>query len=373
MGVIRSTVQTGTVRRRIAILGVFSLVVFYAQLTFAGPAAAAAFTGGFSPTIVGGRADLHGHGVVNGADDANEFYGSTHIIDGMLDCDAWGAIANAGSAGDGTIDGTDDCSLVGYDGTVNGVTIEVVNGLFQVGNGPLPTVFNANDPDNPDVGDSQFAWSTIGGRVDANGDETIDGDDCHFGVRGQADILGNLGANECGFVTPPNTADNGLVDLNSDTDITSAGDSCANGCFFRHDVANGVVQALECPGHAGDPRNQVVGTPASETLTGTGVNDIVCGLGGSDVLRGLSGRDLLLGGLGRDRLLGGLGNDRLFGGPGNDRLFGGPGNDGLFGGPGNDRLFGGPGRDHHDGGRGTDLGVGGPGRDTFIRCENRQQ
>jgi hypothetical protein len=101
MVAIRSTVRSGTVRRRIAVLGMFSLIVFYAQLTLADPAAAAAFTGGFSPTIVSGRADLDGNAVVNGADDANEFYGDTHIIDGRLDCNAWLLTPNDGSADDG--------------------------------------------------------------------------------------------------------------------------------------------------------------------------------------------------------------------------------------------------------------------------------
>ena len=34
----------------------------------------------------------------------------------------------------------------------------------------LPTVFNAADPDNPNVAPADFGWSTIDGRVDANGD-----------------------------------------------------------------------------------------------------------------------------------------------------------------------------------------------------------
>ncbi len=117
----------------------------------------------------------------NGTDDSTAFYGYTYIIDGELDCNAWGATANDGSQGNGTIDIADDCTLVGYDGTADGVTINVVDGDFQVGNGPLPTVFNANEPNNPDIGHSDFAWSTIDGRVDSNGDEAINGEDCHFG------------------------------------------------------------------------------------------------------------------------------------------------------------------------------------------------
>jgi Ca2+-binding RTX toxin-like protein len=352
MGVIRSTARAGAARRRVAVLGVFSLMAFYAQLTFAGPAAAAPFNGGFSPTIVSQLADLNGDRAIGSNDNAIAFYGDTDIIDGQLDCDAWGPLANDGSAGDGTIGAADDCSLVGYDGSPDGDTIDVRDGLFLVGNGPLPTVFNAADPNNPNVAPSDFAWSAIDGRVDSDGNELITGNDCHFGVRGQADILGNPGANQCGFATPPNTANNGLVDLDDDVDITAL-DSCGNGCFFGHNVTNGKVQALECPGHEGDARNQIVGTSGADVLTGTAGADIICGRGGSDVLRGLGGNDLLLGGLGADRLVGGLGNDRLFGGIGNDRLFGGRGNDLL------------------DGGLGNDLGVGGPGADTFFRCERR--
>jgi Ca2+-binding RTX toxin-like protein len=398
MGDLRST-RPGRGIRRLAVLGVLFLTIFSVQLLLAAPAGAANLTGGFSPTIIGGGADLNGDGVAGQRDDANAFYGDTHIIDGMLDCDTWGAIANAGTAGSGTITGADDCSLVGYDGTPDGVTIEVVNGVFQVGNGPLPTVFNASDPDNPDVSDSDFAWSAIDGRVDSNGDEAIDGDDCHFGLVGEtsdaglgdatdgADVLGNQGgANLCGFATPPNTADNGLVDLNDDADITAA-DSCSNGCFFGHDIVLGKVQALECTGHEGEPGNHVVGTSGPDVLRGTTGRDIICGRRGNDVLIGLRGNDLLLGGRGADtlrghrgadvlrgargpdRLLGGPGRDRLLGGPGRDRLRGGPGRDRLRGGPGRDRLLGGRGNDFLNGGRGVDTCRGGPGRDRSVRCE----
>jgi Ca2+-binding RTX toxin-like protein len=395
---IRSVVHTGTTRRQLAASGVLLLIAFYAQLTFADPAAAAPFTGGLSPTIVSNLADLNGDGVVNGRDDANAFYGDTHIIDGALDCNAW-LLPNDGSAGDGVIDLLDDCTLIGYDGSPTGVTILVVNGDFQVADGPLPTVFNALDPDNPDVSDSDFAWSTINGRVDSNGDEAITADDCHLGLIGLADdvglgdptvgvnILGNdlADSNPCGFATPPADAHDGLVDLNGDGNITAA-DSCAR-CFFGHGVATGRAQVATpsfsaCPGHGADTRNQVVGTSGADVLTGTAGADVICGLGGNDILTGKGGNDLLLGGIGRDTLRGGLGTDRLIagrgrdrlvGGPGNDRLVGNPGSDRLFGGPGRDRMLGGPGNDRLDGGRGNDFGVGGPGADTFVRCETRKR
>ena len=510
--------------------------------------------------IIGERADLNGDGVVNGRDDSNEFYGDTSIIDGRLDCNAW-TVPNDGDAGNGVIQTNDDCELIGYDGTAAGVTIVVSGGAFEVPNGRLPTVFNAADPDNPDVGDSDFAWSAIGGRVDSNGNEAIDGFDCHFGLIGEtvdaglgdatdgADVLGNPGANECGFSSPPAGANNGFVDLNSNT-VIGAADSCS-GCFFGLDLVLGLVQAQpdeitlepatdtntvgtdhtvtatvtdefgtpvageavhfavtgvgtpvpasgddttdadgeatftftnetagantvtacvdanadqscgggelsdtatktwvagpatdialtpatdtnpigtshtltatvtdefgnpvagedvhfavtgdptpvpasgdgvtnaagqatftftngtvgtntitgciddddgldcdmgeasdtatktwveeQCPGFEGDPRNQVVGTAAGETLVGTSGRDIICGLGGNDVLRGLGGNDLLLGGGGADLALGGAGADTARGGNGRDELRGGDGNDRLFGEAGNDSLFG---------------------------------
>jgi hypothetical protein len=456
-----------------------------------GPTSGGTLTGGFSPTIVGGLADLNGDGVVNGRDDANAFYGDTHIIDGALDCDAWTS-DNDGAAGSGTITTADDCTLIGVDGTPDGVTIEVIDGEFQVADGPLPTVFNAADPDNPDVGASDFAWSAIGGRVDSDGNEAINANDCHFGLIGQtvdaglgdptdgADILGNNLAetNPCGFGNAPDPANNGLVDLNSDGDITAADDSC-NDCFFGHDVDTGFVMAFgaetldltpatatnpkgthhtvtahvedgtgtpvagvtvrftviganptsgsgttngsgdatftytgsvagidsitafadtdgdstqdpgepggtaaktwgnpppkHCPGHNGDPRNQVVGTPGPDALVGTPGADVICGKGGADTLVGLGGNDLLLGGGGADLLKGGAGRDTLRGGRGSDELRGGRGGDNLAGGPGNDQLYGGRGNDHLAGGPGFDLGVGGPGRDTIVGCERRQQ
>jgi Ca2+-binding RTX toxin-like protein len=370
MSAIRSTVYTGTARRRLALFGVFVLMAFYAQLTFAGPAAAAPFTGGVSPTIINNLADLNGDGVVSGTDDSNAFYGDTAIIDGALDCDAW-VNDNDGLLGSGTITVDDDCTLVGYDGTVDGVTITVDGGAFLAWSGPLPTVFNAADPDNPSVLASDFAWSTRSGLVDSNGDETIDAEDCSVDVIGTADILGNdaLNTNPCGFATLTDPADNGKVDLNSDGDITTA-DSCAR-CFLGHRVILGVVQQANCPGHVGDPRNQVVGTPGPDFLVGTAGADVICGRGGNDILIGKRGNDLLLGGSGADRLRGGPGADILKGGGGRDVLRGGSGNDRLSGGPGRDRLYGESGNDRLNGGRGFDLGVGGPGRDTFFSIERR--
>jgi Ca2+-binding RTX toxin-like protein len=342
-----------------------ALLALCISLLLAGPAGAGPLTGGFSPTIVAGGADVDGNGIVNAGDDANAFYGDTSIIDGKLDCDAWGVAANDGSEGDGTIDDSDDCSLVGYDGTPDGVTIDVVNGSFDVGNGPLPTVFNASDPDNPSVFDSDFAWSARDGRVDSNGNELIDSNDCHVGVVDSIDVLSNDAgdSNPCGFASSPNTADNGLLDFNNDQDITGV-DSCSDGCFFGLDVDMGKVQEVECPGFEGDPRHDVIGTSGDDTLIGTAGSDIICARSGDDTLVGAGGKDLLLGAGGADVARGGGGRDVLRGGTGRDR---------LLGGDAGDRLFGERGNDHLNGGGGFDRGFGGAGHDTFVSCEVRHQ
>src|SRR5215218_2396777 len=253
----KRTRRPRTPHRGLTVLGVVFLMICV-QLALAAPAAARPLTGGFSPTIINGAADLNGDGVVNGRDDSNAFYGDTSIIDGFLDCDNW-TTDNDGTAGDGVIDVNDNCTLIGYDGTADGVTINVVAGEFQVADGPLPTVFNAADPDNPDFSDPDDChFGLVGETVDAGLGDPTDG----------ADILGS-GAT-CGFATPPAAANNGLVDLNSDGAITAA-DSCTDGCFFGHDVASGFVMelAVECPGFEGDPRNDVVGTAGPDILSGT--------------------------------------------------------------------------------------------------------
>jgi hypothetical protein len=75
MGVIRLTARPRVARRRVALLGALFLTAFYAQLMLAGPAAAAPYTGGFSPTVFNGMADLNGDNQVTGRDDSNAFYG----------------------------------------------------------------------------------------------------------------------------------------------------------------------------------------------------------------------------------------------------------------------------------------------------------
>lgn len=299
-------------------------------------ALAAPITTGLSPTLYGTAgdtaADLNGDGLVTTTDDSAALYGDTAIIDGKLDCNAWTS-DNDGAAGSGTITIADDCTLVAFDGASDhdGLQIRVVDGAFAtmrddnttpgafvpIPDGTaLPTVFNAAQPDNPSVFSSDFAWSTIDGRVDSNGNAEIDGEDCTFNVVGTVDVLGSdVG---CGFAVTPDASMNGKVDLNSDETITNA-DTCFDGCFFGRNVVRGVVDGgLVCT---------EVGTAGPDILVGTDGRDVICGLGGNDTMRGLDGRDTLKGGRGNDLMRGQIGNDKLVGGNGTDKANGGLGRD----------------------------------------------
>jgi hypothetical protein len=123
-------------------------------------------------------------------------------------------------------------------------------------------------------------------------------------------------------------------------DGNDVGDDCQLDKIYLTSLATlpaGPPQAPSCPGFAGDPRNQIIGTPEGDELVGSPRADVICGLKGKDLIRGLGGKDILLGGPGPDRLRGGPKADLLKGGPKNDRLNGGPGRDRCRGGPGRDR------------------------------------
>jgi len=226
-------------------------------------AGAAGYTGGLSPTVLGGRLDVNGSGGVGGRDDSNGFYGQADVIDGAIDCDTWGAIPNAGSAGDHAIDAADDCTLIGVDGTPDGATIAVQDGVVTTVDNVavpagyvMPAIFNAAEPSDPDVADADFGWWAYEWLPGANANGTIDDTDCTRGVVGETDDdgLGNpadgadvLGSSPlCANQTPQSSTVNGLVDLNSDGQITAA-DSCDSGCFLGQDLVSGVVGGVVGP------------------------------------------------------------------------------------------------------------------------------
>jgi hypothetical protein len=239
------------------------------------PASAAPlYSGGLSPTIYQLRADLNDDHSVDGADDSNAFYGDTSIIDGMLDCDSWSDDVNRGTEGSTTITDDDDCTLVGYDGSSDGVTIDVVDGEFATMDGvaiasgtALPFTFNETDPDDPSIINAQFGWSVIEGRVDSDRNGEIDMFDQAYGLIGSlddaglgdpfdgTDVLagGCPGRRNCremhSICRSIPCQFNGMVDLNSDAEITNA-DTCSR-CFFGKGVESGLVTTHD--GGGGEP------------------------------------------------------------------------------------------------------------------------
>jgi hypothetical protein len=227
------------------------------------PASATGYTGGLSPLVLGGRLDMNGSGGIGGRDDSSGFYGQTDVIDGAIDCDAWNG-PNAGLPGDGVIDASDDCVLVGVDGTVEGATIVVGDGSIATVDGvpvadgyQMPALFNASFPSDPQVADADFGWWVFDGHVDANSSGSIDDADCSRGVVGETDDVGlgppGDGADvlaaspACANALTVTSAEDGLVDLDDDGQLTAA-DWCDDGCFLGHGIAAGLVAATAVGG-----------------------------------------------------------------------------------------------------------------------------
>src|SRR5918995_1159896 len=72
MRMIHWTTRRGRGRHRLALLGVLSLLAFCAQLALAAPAGAVPYSGGLSPTIFDGMADLNGEIVDAGLGDPTD-------------------------------------------------------------------------------------------------------------------------------------------------------------------------------------------------------------------------------------------------------------------------------------------------------------
>ncbi len=94
-----------------------------------------------------------------------------------------------------------------------------------------------------------------------------------------------------------------------------------------------------------EPGDELLGTPAGDTITGTVGNDVIRAFGDVDLISGGDGNDTLWGNDDGDTLAGDAGNDRIYGGNGDDLLQGGEGNDTLIGNLGDDTLAGGLGDD----------------------------
>lgn len=372
-------------------------------------ASAAPFTGQFAPTVVGGLADLNGSGTISSADSWVDFYDNTDIINGGLDCNNWGSTENDGSDGDGVINFLDDCTLIGFDGTADGVTINVSNGNFVEKDGlpfpnmtKLPAVFNAGDPDNPSVVQADFAWQAIGGAIDVNQNGLISANDCAEDIVNGWNIV-------CSLQDAVPDSDNGLVDT-TDNFVIGTEDDSASG-FFGLAVQDGVVQGapvtvapltfspasgpvgttviLTGTGLAGATKVEFNGTSATFTVDSDTQITTTVPAGATDgpitvTLAGTAGTTTsaasfdvttpgpvgCTGTDGNDTLRGTGGADTCVGLKGNDTILGKGGPDLLKGNQGDDVLKGGKGADVLKGGKGTDVCKGGAGKDILRGCES---
>jgi hypothetical protein len=235
------------------ILALFLVIGVLAAITITGSGIASAGAlggsggGFFGPRIIDGGVDVNGDGEISITDDSTNFFGATDIVDGLLDCDNWGATINAGLGGD---DGTDDdCKLRGFfaqaaEDDSDDYYIWVEDGEFlyySIGSTAVTTdrffipdgwrlpgrYLNTSSLDSTDdFQDDDWAWRFENGRFDYDFDDNP-ADDSPQNFLGTIDIeLGYVDIDESG--------------VGNETDGT---DSCANGCFWGFNVTNGVVQS----------------------------------------------------------------------------------------------------------------------------------
>jgi subtilisin family serine protease len=220
---------------------------------------------------------------------------------------------------------------------------------------------NGNDVLNGDAGNDRLD--------DGAGNDTInggDGDDTLVGTSAAngADVFnGGAGSDTADYsartanlsVKIDQIANDGLVDVNSDPEVTQS-------------EADNIKMDVE----------KVTAGSGADTVTGgTTAGVEFHGGDGNDTLQGAAGNDILNGGSGADNIKGGSGNDTISGGAGNDTLYGDDpafpangGNDAITGNDGNDICYGGPGDDVITGGDGIDNMFGETGSDDFSSPED---
>ena len=267
-----------------------------------------------------------------------------------------------GGPGADTLNGGDgDGDTASYEGSAEGVTINLLAGIARGGDAAgdeigtdienLTGSMHADDLTGDD--DPNSIWG-LGGDDELDGGE---GDDTLEGGPG-ADMLTGGDSVEVKSRKPSGgdtaswagSASGVTVRLHSQT--LMGGD--AEGDTFARMVA---VEYMTMRDPNEEQETRTASLPDIENLMGSGNDDILAGDFRDNIIRGGAGDDTLYGGPQGDG--DGMGadsnSDRLEGGDGNDRLFGGVGSDLLVGHPGDDHLWGGPGADVLDGGEGDDM------------------
>ena len=269
--------------------------------------------------VIGGYGDDH----ITGNTVANQ------LVGGPGNDQLWGDSGNdllEGGAGADRLDGGAGVDTVSYQGSDDGVTIDLGAGTGRGGHARYDSIFEVENVRGSAYGDA------LTGDGGANRLDGAEGDDVLRGNGGDDELRGGAGADRlaggAGQDTSSYEHSDGAVTVRLHSGVAEGGD--ADGDTFT------AMVTVEYTGNNGATQQETV--PDIEHLRGSAHDDVLAGDSRANRLQGGPGADLLYGGPGG-------GDDVLRGGPGVDSLFGGIGNDLLEGGPDADTLKGGPGED----------------------------
>ncbi|MGF6228191.1 Ca2+-binding RTX toxin-like protein [Inquilinus ginsengisoli] len=255
-----------------------------------------------------------------------------------------------GGAGGDTIDGGNGSDFANYQGSLAGVTVDLLNHITSGGDAQgdtLTGIENLYGSSNADTLAGNDARNIIGGEL---GDDTIvgnggddalsgeggadsinggDGDDRVVGGAGADNLSGGIGNDSIDAGTEN---DQVFGQAGSDVLYGGAGDDVLDG-GDGNDVLEGAAGADNLIGGNGIDTVSYAGSSAGVTVApggistggdatgdvmsgieqviGSGFADGISGDANANTLWGMAGDDVLIGGIGADVLKGGAGNDKL--------------------------------------------------------------
>ena len=285
-----------------------------------------------------------------------------------------------GGAGADVLDGGAGKDTLSYDGSNEGVTVNLGSGEISGGHATGDTVSNFENfrgsRYDDILGGTAGANTILGGwgndtLYGYDGDDTIysgHGSDTLYGGSGNDTLYGGLGDGEDtldggdGEDTLDGGDGNDTLEGGAGADVLDGGagkDTLSyNGSNegVTVNLGSGEISGGHATGDTVSNFENFRGSRYDDILGGTAEANTILGGWGNDTLYGYDGEDTIYSGHGSDTIYGGSGNDTLYGGVGDgeDTLDGGDGEDTLDGGDGNDTLEGGAGNDILNGGDGDD-------------------
>jgi Ca2+-binding RTX toxin-like protein len=253
-----------------------------------------------------------------------------------------------GGAGGDTIDGGNGSDFANYQGSLAGVTVDLLNHITSGGDAQgdtLTSIENLYGSSNADTLAGDAARNIIGGElgddtiIGNGGDDSLSGEagaDSVNGGDGNDRVVGGAGIDNLSGGNGDDSIDAGTENdqvfgqAGNDVLYGGAGDDVLDG-GDGNDVlegaagadnliggngidtasyansADGVIVAMAGPSIGGDAIGDTM--TSIEQVIGSGFNDMIFGDGNANTLWGLAGVDILTGGGGADVLKGGAGND----------------------------------------------------------------